>query len=368
MSLRPVPPEPPAPPVRARPTLGALCRGFLLIGAIGFGGVMPWARWLIVERRGWLDPAEFTDMLALAQFLPGPNVGNLAVVLGARFHGGRGAAVSLLALFALPAACVVLLGALYDRFAANLIVARALSGLAAAASGLVVATAIKIALPVYARGWTSVAVAVVTLAVVVLAAAAAVLGAAGDGAGQRRRRGMARAAMSGQVAATAVVFGELSLQAVGGINSTLPEMQRQVVAVRHWMSAEQFAALFALAQAAPGPNGIVATLVGWHVAGWAGAAVATAALIGPTALLAYGVAGTWHRFRAARWRKILQAGLTPVTVGLVLAAAAVLSQSTSHGAGTALVTATTAALLLTTRLHPLLLLAGGAALGALGLA
>lgn len=129
---------------------------------------MPWARWLIVERRGWLDAAEFTDVLALAQFLPGPNVGNLSVILGARFHGARGAAVALLALFALPAACVVVLGALYDRFSTHPAVARALPGLAAAASGLIVATAIKIALPLRGRGPAPLAVAAATLGLVVL--------------------------------------------------------------------------------------------------------------------------------------------------------------------------------------------------------
>lgn len=149
-------------------TLGALFVGFLKIGLLGFGGVLAWARWLIVEQRRWLDAAEFTDMLALAQFLPGPNVGNLSVVLGARFHGARGAAVSLIGLFALPAACVVLLGALYDRFATEPVVARALPGLAAAASGLVVATAVKIALPLRARGLGALAVAAATLAIVVL--------------------------------------------------------------------------------------------------------------------------------------------------------------------------------------------------------
>ncbi len=355
-------------PERPRPTLGALASGFLLIGTIGFGGVMPWARWLIVERRGWLDATEFTDVLALAQFLPGPNIGNLAVILGTRFHGARGAAVSLLALFALPAACVVVLGALYDRFAAHPAVARALPGLAAAASGLIVATAIKIALPLRGRGLAPLAVAAATFAFVVLLrlplplvllAMVPVSVAAGHTGG---------AGVTDRLAATAALFGGLSLQAVGGINATLPEMQRQVVTVHHWMSPEQFAALFALAQAAPGPNGIVATLIGWHVAGWPGAAVATVALIGPTAALAYAVAGTWHRFRAARWRRVLQAGLTPVTVGLVLAAAALLSQSTARGPGSVLVTAATAGLLLATRLHPLLLLAGGAVLGAVGLA
>ena len=81
----------------------------------------------------------------------------------------------------------------------------------------------------------------------------------------------------------ALIFGELSLLAFGGGNSILPEMQRRVVEVHHWMSAEEFSALFALAQAAPGPNLMVVPLVGWTVAGWPGLAVASAAAT--TALL-----------------------------------------------------------------------------------
>ena len=143
-------------------------------------------------------------------------------------------------------------------------------------------------------------------------------------------------------------------------------MQRQVVAVHHWMSAAEFAALFAVAQAAPGPNMLVATLVGWRVAGAAGAAVATLSLVLPACVLTFCVARLWHRAGPTRWRGIVQAGLTPVTVGLVLAAASLLSLSTMRVAGSALLTFACAAVLLRTRLHPLWLLAAGAALGALG--
>ncbi len=144
-------------------------------------------------------------------------------------------------------------------------------------------------------------------------------------------------------------------------------MQRQVVDVHRWMSAQEFAALFAVAQAAPGPNMLVVTLVGWRVAGAAGAAAATLSLMAPACVLTFAVSRVWHRAGPARWRVAAQAGLTPVTVGLVLAAATLLSLSTMHGAGSALLTLACAAVLLRTRLHPLWLLAGGAALGALGL-
>ena len=79
----------------AAPSCGELARGFCEIGLLGFGGVLPWARWMVVEQRRWLTGAEFTDLLALCQFLPGPNVVNLSVALGARFQGARGALASL---------------------------------------------------------------------------------------------------------------------------------------------------------------------------------------------------------------------------------------------------------------------------------
>ncbi len=171
--------------------------------------------------------------------------------------------------------------------------------------------------------------------------------------------------MSHTLTVLAAVFAELSLLAVGGANALLPEMQRQ--AAQHgWMTPAEFAALFALAQAAPGPNMLVVALVGWHVAGLAGALVATLAFIAPAGLLTYTVAGLWQRFREADWRVAIQAGLTPVTVGLVMGAAVLLCRASITGVGTFLVVLAAAAALLVTRLHPLWMLAAGAALGAAG--
>jgi len=167
------------------------------------------------------------------------------------------------------------------------------------------------------------------------------------------------------VAALASIFGQLSVLAVGGIAPVLPEMQRQLVDVHRFMDRTEFAALFALAQAAPGPNMMVATLIGWQVAGPAGAVVATGALILPSSLLTYATAHAWHRFRDRPWRRLIQTGLTPVTVGLVAAGAALLAVSTTTGVVTGLITLATVAVVLRTRLHPLWMLALGAVLGAL---
>jgi chromate transporter len=138
----PSPPEPPASVSSAD-----LFRGFLGIGLSGCGGVMPWARRRVVERRRWLDAAEFNDLLALCQFLPGPNVINLSVALGARFAGGRGALAAFAGLMLAPMAVVIGLGALYTRYGDLAFVQHLFHGLAAGASGLILATAAKIAWP-----------------------------------------------------------------------------------------------------------------------------------------------------------------------------------------------------------------------------
>jgi chromate transporter len=173
--------------------------------------------------------------------------------------------------------------------------------------------------------------------------------------------------MSGGLAALAALFAQLSLLAVGGVNTVLPEMQRQVVQVHGWMKPGEFAGLFALAQAAPGPNMLVSTLIGWRVAGLPGALVATLAMCGPSSLLTFFTARTWHRFRHAPWRAIVQRGLVPVTVGLVMTAAVLLTEATSADWAKGAVTAATTVALLASRVHPLLLLGAGAALGASGL-
>ena len=163
-----------------------------------------------------------------------------------------------------------------------------------------------------------------------------------------------------------LIYGQMSLLAVGGVATVLPEMQRQVVDVHGWMDARQFAALFALAQAAPGPNMMVATLVGWRVAGLPGALVATLGMIGPSSALTWAVGSVWHRFRDAPWRRRVQAGLVPVTAGLVMAGAALLTASTTLGWAYGLLTAATALAILCTPVHLLWLLAAGALLGLAG--
>jgi chromate transporter len=172
--------------------------------------------------------------------------------------------------------------------------------------------------------------------------------------------------MTGVLVSLAVIFTQLSLLAFGGGNTILPEMQRQVVQVHGWMSAQDFSALFALAQAAPGPNMMVVPLVGWHVAGWPGVLVSSLAKFGPSSIVTALVLGLWQRFKDRPWRRVVQSGLVPMTVGLVAASAALITVATDHSWGLLLITAVTAAASLATRLHPLWLLGGGALAGLAG--
>ena len=129
------------------PTLATLFSGFFTVGVCGFGGVLPWARRLVVEQRQWMTAAEFTDLLGLCQFLPGGNIMNLTIALGSRFHGIPGAIAAFLGLMTAPVAIVIGLGAIYDQYADFPPVRRAFVALAAAAAAFVLANAIKIALP-----------------------------------------------------------------------------------------------------------------------------------------------------------------------------------------------------------------------------
>jgi len=153
----------------ARPAVGKaeLFVGFLKIGLLGFGGVGPQARHIIVEERHWLSDREFAELLGVGQMLPGPNTVNAAVLIGDRFQGPAGVLASLLGMMAMPLLIVTALALVYDRFATLSEVGAGLTGAAAAAAGLVLGTALKmirnIRLP--RVGYLTLALAFVGLAV-----------------------------------------------------------------------------------------------------------------------------------------------------------------------------------------------------------
>lgn len=165
----------------------------------------------------------------------------------------------------------------------------------------------------------------------------------------------------------ALRFTVLSLLAVGGVSSVLPEVHRVVVDVHGWMTDLEFTQMFAIAQASPGPNMLIVALVGWHVAGLPGALVATAAICAPSCTLSYLVARVWDRFRGAPWRHTVEAGLAPITVGLVLATGWLVARG-AHDTSWASVgiTAAVAVLMMLTRVNPVWLFAAAGMLGLLG--
>jgi len=132
----------------------------------------------------------------------------------------------------------------------------------------------------------------------------------------------------GTLLTLALHFGLLSIAAVGGGTSAMPEIHRQAVVVSQWMTERQFADIFAISQAAPGPNFLISTLIGYHVAGAAGAIVATLAMCGPSSVLAYYVAGTWEKFKYARWRIAVQAADHTAVAYAVTAITAVITYMT----------------------------------------
>jgi len=144
----------------------SLFLGFATIGALGFGGVMPWVRWLLVDKRRWCNEEEFLNLFALGNFLPGGNVVNVAVILGSRFAGLPGAVAALVGLVAPPALIVVAIGGLYTRFGDLPAIQSMIHALAAAAAGLIASVAIRMLLPLRRSPRALVVVAVVLVAVV----------------------------------------------------------------------------------------------------------------------------------------------------------------------------------------------------------
>ncbi len=136
---------------RDSPGPGALFVAFLTVGLSGFGGVLPFARRMLVERRRWLDETQFNETLALCQTLPGPNIVNVSVVVGSRFAGPAGALAAVIGLMAAPVAIVLVLASLYGRFGAVGRAPEMIAALGAGASGLVAATAAKMAWPLIRR-------------------------------------------------------------------------------------------------------------------------------------------------------------------------------------------------------------------------
>jgi len=135
-----------------------LFTGFFWLGLSAFGGALPLARHMVVEKNRWLSSDDFTELLGLCQFLPGGNIINMSVALGMKFRGPKGAFAAIMGLIAAPSLIVIALGVVYQRYADDPRIQHLFAGLAAAAAGLLISMAVKIARPLRGK-WAAIAVA-----------------------------------------------------------------------------------------------------------------------------------------------------------------------------------------------------------------
>lgn len=135
------------------PSRRALFAGFFSIGMAGFGGVLPLAHYMLVQQRRWLSDAEFTELLSLGQLLPGPNIVNMSVVIGSRFHGAQGAVIAFTGLLLAPFCIGMLLVSLYAQYRSLPALQAVLHGLAPAATGLIFAVGLRLLGGLERRWW-----------------------------------------------------------------------------------------------------------------------------------------------------------------------------------------------------------------------
>jgi len=163
------------------------------------------------------------------------------------------------------------------------------------------------------------------------------------------------------------LFSSLSLLSIGGGNTVLPEMHRKTVQVYHWMSDGQFADVFAISQAAPGPSILIVTLIGYKAGGVLGAIIATIAMMLPAGLLVYMVTRFWQNAQNSPLRHAIEKGFAPLTVGLVLASGYVMSRAADHGWQAYILTGVCTIIFVFTKVNPLVVVAVAGAIGYLGL-
>lgn len=158
-----------------------------------------------------------------------------------------------------------------------------------------------------------------------------------------------------------VVFVPFSLISIGGGASIISGMETEVVRAKGWLTSQEFLELFAISRAAPGPGTMLATLVGWKIAGWFGAVVASLALFVPSSLLCYTVFRLSNAHREKHWHRAMREGLAPVGTGLIIAGVISIIHLSNSIAVSALIACSCGAILLALPRTPVLLLiaAGG---------
>jgi chromate transporter len=163
-----------------------------------------------------------------------------------------------------------------------------------------------------------------------------------------------------------LLFSSLSLLSIGGGNSVIPEMHLKSVHDYHWLTDAQFADVFAISQAAPGPSILIVTMIGYKAAGVVGAILATIAMIVPAGVLVYFVSSVWEHAKDSPIRKAIEKGFAPLTVGLILASAVIMGKAGAHDWRLILLTLACTAVFVTTKINPIVVVATAGFIGWLG--
>jgi chromate transporter len=163
-----------------------------------------------------------------------------------------------------------------------------------------------------------------------------------------------------------LLFSSLSLLSIGGGNTVIPEMQHKSVGAYGWLTDKQFADVFAISQAAPGPSVLLVTIIGYKAAGLLGALLATVAMILPAAALVFLVSRMWNRAADSPLRHAIERGFAPLTVGLVLASGYVMSHAADHDWRAYILTGVCTVICTSTKTNPLFVVGGASLVGWLG--
>ena len=161
-------------------------------------------------------------------------------------------------------------------------------------------------------------------------------------------------------------FGLISLLSIGGANATVPEIHRQVVELHHWMNDATFATLVAIGQTAPGPNVLIVSMIGWHLAGLAGMLATSAAMVLPSSVIAVGVGRFMNRDEASETADLARRSLTPIAIGFMLASGVVMCRAAYVGPLTLIIVGVVTAVVTFTRVSPAWSMAAGAIVGIAG--
>lgn len=163
-----------------------------------------------------------------------------------------------------------------------------------------------------------------------------------------------------------LLFSSLSILSIGGGNTVLPEMHRKAVDSYGWLTDKQFADVFAISQAAPGPSILIVTMIGYKAAGVTGAFLATIAMMIPAGILVYLVSRVWEHAKDSPARKAVEKGFAPLTVGLILASAWIMSKAADHDWRAYLLTGVCTVIFSATKINPLIIVAAAGLIGWLG--